>query len=381
MDAIDASAVIARLQAYRWTGRQGYSLKALFRAYAASFLLNLPHTNALIRELQDNPELRNLCGFGHALPHRTTFNRFIQRLSHHADLVEACFVQVVEDLKTYLPGLGQGIAVDSTTVRTHSNPKRKKISDPEATPTQKNSAKAVKGDKEWHFGYKLHLLVDANYGVPVGQTVTTASRNDSPELPIVFEKTKALLPWFCPRVVIGDKGYDSAANHSYLQQHDAIPVIAIRKLPKGELHKGLYTDKGTLTCFGQAPMEYVRSDPQLGRLYRCRTGGCHLVNSFKGGTRYCNDWAWVDPTEDLRLFGVLRRDAPEWREVYRKRQAVERTFKSMKESRRLERHCIRGLRQITLHSYMSVLTFVITSLIALRRGQFDYLRWMVRQVP
>ena len=36
--------------------------------------------------------LRELCGFGDDLPHRTTFNCFIQRLSHHADLVETALV-------------------------------------------------------------------------------------------------------------------------------------------------------------------------------------------------------------------------------------------------------------------------------------------------
>ena len=72
--SLDDSALLARLQEYRPTGRQGYPLMALWRAYVASFVLNLPHTNALIRRLEDDPAFRILCGFGH-LPHRTTFNR------------------------------------------------------------------------------------------------------------------------------------------------------------------------------------------------------------------------------------------------------------------------------------------------------------------
>ena len=64
--------IIATLQQYRWTGHQGYSLSALWRSYIASFVMDLPHTNALIRILEDNPSLRNLCGFHDQLPHRTT---------------------------------------------------------------------------------------------------------------------------------------------------------------------------------------------------------------------------------------------------------------------------------------------------------------------
>ena len=184
---LDDGPLLNRLQQYRRTGRPGYPLKPLWRAYVSSFLLNLPHTNALIRRLHEYPDLRNLCGFGDELPGRRTFNRFIQRLSYHADLVEACLAKLTDRLKVLLPDLGQTVAVDSTTVRSHSNPNRRRISDPEASWTAKNSARARKDGREWHWGYKLHMVADAKYGVSLGQTVTTASRNDSPELPRLMD--------------------------------------------------------------------------------------------------------------------------------------------------------------------------------------------------
>ena len=143
-------ALLSRLQEYRPTGRQGYPLKALWRAYVGSFVLNLAHTNALIRRLEGNPEFRALCGFAGPLPHRTTFNRFIRRLSHHADLVEATFADLTHQLKALIPGLGNEVAVDATTVRSHCNPNRKRLSDPQASWTAKNSPRAKAGGKEWH---------------------------------------------------------------------------------------------------------------------------------------------------------------------------------------------------------------------------------------
>ena len=373
-----ASPLLARLWAYRWNARPGYPLSALWRSYVASFHLNLPHTNALIRRLQDDAELRDLCGFGDRLPHRSTFNRFIQRLSYHSDLVESALASVTNKLREHLPDLGETVAVDGTTVRTHSNPnrRRKGISDPEASWTAKNSPRAKAGGKEWHFGYKSHAVADVKYGVPLGQIVTTASRNDSPELPTVIEHTKALHPWFSPKVVIADRGYDALSNHEYVVSQGAIPIIHIRKLAKGEI----YTKEGTPTCVGNVPMEYVGSDPKRGRLYRCRSEGCHLKGSLYGGSVHCRDWVWEDPTRDLRLFGVIRRDGPEWKELYTQRQAIERVFKSMKESRRLERHCVRGLRQITLHAFMSALAFQVTALVRILAGEAEWMRWMVRKV-
>ena len=60
--------------------------------------------------------------------------------------------------------------------------------------------------------------------------------------------------------------------------------------------------------------------------------------------------------------------------------ALERVFKSMKESRRLERHCVRGLRQTTLHAAMSALAFQARVLFRLRAGDTEWMRWMVRKV-
>ena len=47
---------------------------------------------------------------------------------------------------------------------------------------------------------------------------------------------------------------------------------------------------------------------------------------------------------------------------------IERGFKG-KESRRLERHCVRGLRQISLHATMTVLAFQAAALIHVQSGE------------
>ena len=381
LDAIDCAPLLERLQAYRHTGRPGYPLLSLWRSYIASYFLNLGSTNDLIRLLHVTPDLREVCGFDPdaTLPHRTTFNRFIRRVADHADLVEAAFISITDQLHEYLPDLGKEVAVDSTAVWSYSNPHRRVISDPDASWTAKNSAHA-KGGKEWTFGYKVHMVVDVNYGVPLAQIVTTANQNDFHMLPEVVQRSMSVHGWFQPEVVIADKGYDSMANHTWLDERGIVPIIHLRKAPKGDLHEGIYTNKGVPTCMGQVPMEFVRSDPELGRLYRCRSQGCELLNSKMGGIRHCDDVVWEDPRRNIRLFGVVRRDGPEWTAYYRKRQAIERVFKSMKQSRRLTRHCIRGFLPFHLHGAVSTLVYQATALVRVLEGDLDWMRWMVRKV-
>ncbi len=382
LDAIDATALLDRLKTYRRTGRQGYPLRSLWRAYLASFILNLPSTNALIRRLEDDLELRLICGFS-TLPSRRTFNRFILRLSNHTELVDECMSKLTRQLATTLPGFGEKVAVDSTTVSTHSNPNRKMLSDPDASWTVKNSASGKDGE-EWHFGYKYHAVADATYDIPLSGFVTTARRNDSPFLPQVLDKAAGEHEWFAPKYVIADRGYDANSNHMAVIERGGIPIIHIRDMKKGAKRpqdrylEGIYTHEGVPTCLGMLPMDYVRSDPERGHLYRCPHGGCRLKN--RQGVVYCKDEYWVNHKDNPRLFGPIRRGSQEWKALYRQRQSIERVFKSLKQSRRLEDHCTRGIQKISLHVAMSVLAYQATVLVHMQAGEVEYLRWMVRKV-
>ena len=263
-DAVDDTAILARLQAYRPTGRPVYPLRALWRAYLAAFCLNLGNTNCLIRLREDSPPLRELCGLDGPFPVRRTFNRFIRRLADHADLVADALAGVTEGLKDLLPDLGQQVAVDSTALRTHSNPNRREVSDPKASWGVKHSVKSKNKDAtEWFFGYKMHAVADANYGIPLAQFVTTGRRNDSPELPALMERAKARYGWFQPAVAVADRGYDAASNHRYLHRQGIIPVIHIRRPSnKTGLYQDIYTQDGVPPCLGMAPWAQRRPSGQ-----------------------------------------------------------------------------------------------------------------------
>ena len=81
------------------------------------------------------------------------------------------------------------------------------------------------------------------------------------------------------------------------------------------------------------------------------------------------------------MFGGDPRGSRRWKRLANgKRQPGERVFKSVKESRGLERHCLRGLHQVTLHAMMSCLAFQATVLARMQAGETARMRWMVRAV-
>lgn len=374
--------LIERLQDYRrYTGRPGYPLRSFWRAYIARCVLNLRDTNDLIRRLQDDPGLRAVCGFGDQLPHRTTFNRFIRRLADHNDLIVACLTRVSDWVKEWLPDFGREVAVDATAVPAYSNPRHP--SDPDAAWGVAHSAQSTNKDgKERFVGYKVHMVADANYALPLSLKVTAGNRNDSPELRPLIQQAKSQHHWLQPFAAIADRGYDSKENHHFLHdRHGIIPVIHIRKPANAEFYNDIYTPAGTPTCLGQVPMEYEGTNAAGHHLYRCRPEGCHLKQSRRGGIPHCDTEHWQDPMEDIRLFGAIRRDSPEWKALYNKRWSVERLFGAVKDSRSLEYHHARGLKHVTLHCLMSFLTYQAQVLVNLQAGDKKGMRRMKRRIP
>jgi len=136
-------------------GRPGYSLEALIKAYLAGYILGVKSTNDLIRRLQENPVLALICGFDitKPLPHRTTFNRFFNKLTKYQGLVDECLAEVASRLHEIIPDFGEIIAIDTTPIHSHSHPNKNPISDPEAGFVYKGGAQ---GKYKWGFGYYFH---------------------------------------------------------------------------------------------------------------------------------------------------------------------------------------------------------------------------------
>ena len=222
-------------------GRRGYGPETLWKACVAAFHLNLGSTNDLYRRLEEDAALAAFCGFGSGLPHRTTFVRFIQRLAGHIESMASGFTRMTERLKEFLSDLGGEVAIDSTVIEAYGNPRNGAELD--ASWTAKTHHRNPE-EKEWHYGYKLHLMVDSQYEVPLAMNVTTASRSDTKELSPLVEQTQERHSWFKPYAASADKGYDSQANHEFLYDHGILPIIPIRDMGTKEAW-GIFTKDGS----------------------------------------------------------------------------------------------------------------------------------------
>ena len=378
LDGIDERPLLEALGMAAPTGRPSFPRRAMLRAVLSKFILGFRYNLVLLERLRASPKFRQVCGFLGRVPSESTLSRFTTRLVQHQHLIDECLAKVTGAINEVLPGLGETVALDSTTVESYSNPNRKVISDPQARWGVRHDARAREGDTEFVFGYKLHLLADANYGIPLSYQITPANVNDSPTLPPLLKQAKGTFAWLHPGFVLADRGYDSSANHRAVVEQDAVPIIHIRKPTANDgLYGGIYTEKGAPTCMSKNAMEYVRTDPETGRhLFRCPEAGCPLKAKNSGAVLYCDSEVWENPMENLRVVGIVWRGSEEWDRHYAKRMSIERIFRSLKHSRGLEGHMVRSMAKIRLLASLSLVTYVATVLARIKVGDRKHLRKM-----
>ena len=356
----------------------------MWRAYSTKYLLGIRYNVDLIALLRTNSTVRQLCGFSSSIPSESIFSRFFKRLTNHQDLVDRAIQDVVNRLAAAVnmqkdldkPRVGRILAIDSTDIPAWVNTTKKSLSDLDAEWGHRTNSKA-QGGEEIFYGYKMHLVCDAHWGIPLGHIILPANASDSPQLPKIFDKIRAKHRQLPLRYALADKGYDALTNYQYLDQHGILAAIPIRNTDK----EGDYTLDGRPSCVGNRPMEYVATYRKKGHLFRCTPAGCALRAKWDGAN-YCRDVHFEQVTGDqLRKVGRLARANPRWRRLYRKRQTIERLFRSLKHSRLLNQHRYRGMAKIALHASLSILTCLGTMLLRVQAGDLDKIRQMRLKMP
>lgn len=223
-DSIPFQQLVKTLRAYRWTGRPGYDPEAILKAVLVGYYKSIGTLAELARYLEDHREIASVCGFqdDEPTPSRSTFSRFISRLGKHQDLLDECLKIMADGFKDLLPDFGKVVAIDCTSVPTYSNPDNKPVSDSEAGWIVREGSKR----KQWEFGYRLHLIVDANWELPIAKEATLAKDNEKMATLPLLQKAKESLSWFQPDAIIADKAYDKYDHYEFIAKElDAEPII------------------------------------------------------------------------------------------------------------------------------------------------------------
>jgi len=377
--ALEVAILTPRVRAFRPLGRLGYPISVLLKTLMAGYVLGVKNTNDLLRRMQEDPILSTICGFECGKPPcRRTIYRFTKKLIEHQGLVDRCFDKIVDRLSQTLPRFGDIVAMDGTPVHSHSNPDKHSttLSDPQAGWVYKEGNK----NKRWVWGYHFHLVADATYELPIAKALTVYNEAESAMAIPILKTAKETFKWFHPEAVICDKGYDSAAIfESIVKDIGADPIINIRNRASGDAPE-ITGSSADPICPGGLPLIYRSWDKSKGSLqYQCPE---------KAGKAICPladkctiKRVWIKPVHDYRRFGYrIKRGTNEFKELYQKRTAIERVNSRLKDKRRLDSHCLRGLQKLALHCTLSVIAMNAMALAKAQAGEWAELRCSSRKV-
>lgn len=404
--------LMRRLESQRGKGRNEYPVRAVWNSILAGVVFQHSSVESLRRELKRNDRLRWLCGFdvakgAEAVPPAWVYTRFFSLLFKSVAYIDRMFDELVEQLHKELPGFGNNLAMDGKAINTHARP-GKGLSD--MSPDGRRDTDADFGKKtytgvgddgtKWRklfkwFGYKLHLIVDADYELPVAFEVTKASCSEIPQgrklVNKLDERHEVLVEKDC-NALIADKGLDDTGLIKQLWDNYGVKaVIDIRNMWRdGEPTKLLdgqtnvvYDYKGGVYCYcpgtGQMrSMAFGGFEKNRGTLkYRCPA--LHYGFECKG----CNECpvgssVRIKMSQDRRVFTPIARSSYQWQRLYKKRTSVERVNSRLDVSFGFEQHFIRGQKKMRLRVGLALMVMLSMALGRVKEKQKHKLRSLLQ---
>lgn len=400
--------------------RNDYPVRAVWNCVIAGIVFGHPGPAALIRELKRNAELREVCGLGlvkrvvgrngrkqqqSLVPSESVFSRFGTSLARHQGLVAEMFRALAGQTANLLPDLGKSLAVDSKAIPVFgSRP------DDADLGTKSYEGQAENARPDTWIGYKLHLMVDAKYELPLSFRVTKASDADSPHLIPLVEDLRGNHPKLYERAetLDADKGYDDGADKQTLyDDHGITPLIPPRNLwTKGEpirllnpkVHDTIhYGYDGKLYCKiapfepeaakSFAPMQYMGFEKDRGvHKFRCPAAAygieCKNRDACKC-TPAVRDGKWgrtvrVPLDRDRRIFGPVLFDTRSFEKLYNKRTSIERVNSRLDNIFGLEHTYFRGLKTIRLRVTLILAVMHAVAVAWIKMGKPQNLRRILR---
>jgi len=324
----EISALIADLEALRWTGRKGYGSRALVGACLVKAIYAIPtwtRTTALIAE---HHALREAIG---GAPSEWAVYRFMAKLRNHHDLLTSCIERVLAKLAEAHPGMGEEIGIDATDMPAYSSGQKytsaghrtKPFSDPDAAWGFRSAVSTRKGGG--FFGFKTHLAVCARTGLPLAWRVESGNRQETVFALDVLDAV--LARGFTPTSCAFDKGYDHNAIYDGCEQRAVRPIIPLRVFKTQKPVEPLECEHGRWTFAGA---DFKRHAAK----FRCPTGECSPKSVWIRGDRR-------NP--------LIPRESERWRKLYRGRAAVEREFGRLKNEYSLTPLRVRGIDRVAVH--------------------------------
>ena len=410
LEHLPDEALMEAMEKHRKWGRDDYPIRPVWNSVLAGIVYQHPSIDSLRRELSRNGELRGVCGFD---PHRGSggvpppwvYTRFLELLFRFKAEIDGMFDRLVDELKVLLPDLGFSVAVDSKGVNSAGKPTKKAEKDGRRDMDADWGKKAYRGQREdgtlWEkvvtwFGYKIHLLVDTQYEMPIGYEVTRASASDTKHLLPLVEgvKKKHLEIYKDIDKAAADKGYDSEENCRRLyDEHEIKPVIDIRRMWRDKETKLLdpgcadnivYDEVGAVYCIcpktgEQRSMSYGGFEKdRMALKYVCPVKAYGLRCSGSDECEHAMKSERVSLEIDRRIFTPVSRSSYAWERDYKKRTAVERVNSRLDVSFGFEKHFIRGQRKMEIRVGFALCVMLAMAVGRIKEKHQELMRSLVK---
>ena len=333
------------------------------------------------RELARNSQLRIACGlsegkykyFGerkHLIPPARVFTGFLNKLKKFQNKLDEIFEEDVKFMYENLEGFGEDAAVDGKYLDSYGNQNYKnKANDNRGEHEATNSCKTYymkdgSTKKEWHYGFRAHIICDAKYGLPIKKKVTPANNSEQKELDNMIEEMeineKENYKLEKMKNLMGDAGYDNGARNQKLkEEYNINAVMDIRHMwSKDEKYREIenqplaYNEDGEVFYIVELnnyeKMKYLGYDKENNCL--------RYTRESKGKKVYR-----IPLSTDYRIFTPIARDSKKFKTKYKMRTEVERLNGRIDRDYMFNDHFIRGQKKMDL---MLTLTFVVMLTIA-----------------
>lgn len=334
----EIGALIADLEATRWTGRPGYPIRTMVGLTLVKSMYALPTWTRAVALVREHTALRDVIG---GTPSVDAAYRFTVKLRDNGDSLAACVASVIGALREGNPEIGRNVAIDGSDMPAYANgqrylykngPERKTYADPDATWGHRSSISTRKGGG--YYGYKIHAAVCTTTGLPLAWTVQTASESEHTQVPILLDHL--IEQGFGIETVAMDKGYDGRNLYEACESRNMRPIIPLR------LTVNTFRGMHNPPACEHGVWKFAGSDAKRGAAkYRCPSGECIPAS------------VWIKAD---RLHTLIPRETPRWKALYKGRTAVEREFGYLKHTWGLSPLRVRRIERVRLHTDLTILT-------------------------
>jgi len=226
--------------------------------------------------------------------------------------------------------------------------------------------------KEYHFGFKAHIVCDVKTELPIAYNVLAANSDEKKAMMDMIGKMPSQITGRMEHLML-DRGYDSMEMIRAVKAAGIVPIVDIRNCWKDGEATRQYKDTDMVYDFEgnvymvddkgeQRRMHYEGYDSQK----KC------LRYSYKGKTNK------IYVSYDERVFLPVARKSKKFERLYKGRTSVERLNGRLDRDYMFEDHCIRGLRKMKLMVSLTLLTMNAMALGKIKEGVTTHLAALTR---